>query len=76
MIKLKQIINEAFDADHEAWRKSWLERHNATFDERGRLIAYHGTTPVKANLIKQSGFRSGSNFTLRPEYAKHWGEKY
>lgn len=82
MIKLKNIIKEISQEEYDQWRSSdeykewrklWLERHNATFDEKGRLIAYHGTTPNKAKSIKQTGFRSGSYFSLKKEYSRHWG---
>ena len=83
MIKIKNILLEIsqeewekwrISDEYKKWRKSWLERHKAQFDDKGRIIAYHGTTPQKAKLIKQNGFRSSSNFTLNPDYAKHWGK--
>jgi 2'-5' RNA ligase len=57
----------------DEYKKDWLERHRATFDDKGRLIAYHGTTPNNAKSIKLNGFRTGSNFSLRKEYSRHWG---
>jgi len=61
--------------EFKTWRRNWLERHDAKFDDKGRIIAYHGTTPKNAKLIKQTGFKDRSNFTLRPAYAAHWGRK-
>lgn len=82
MIKLKDILKEIsqeewvrwrISDEYKEWRKDWLKRYRATFDDKGRIVAYHGTTSQKAKLIKQNGFNNSSNFTLRPEYAKHWG---
>jgi len=45
--KSKNVINEIsqeewekwrFSDEYKEWRKSWLERHKATFDEKGRLL--------------------------------------
>jgi len=76
MIKLKHLIREENDRDHKAWRKDWLERHNATFDERGRLIAYHGTPKRNLKSIKNNGFRQGSYFSLKQEYSKRIAVAY
>jgi hypothetical protein len=82
MIKLKNILREVsqeewekwrISDEYKEWRKSWLERHNATFDNKGRLIAYHGTTPNRVKLIKQTGFNNRSNFSLKKDYSRHWG---
>jgi len=70
MIKLKPLLNEISNGDRDAWRKDWLERHNAKFDATGRLIAYHATSRPKSKLIQQEGFRQGSYFSLNPEYSK------
>lgn len=70
MIKLKNLLLENL---YTFKGKDWLSRHNAQFDEKNRVIAYHGTTPNKARQIKLHGFRKGSYFTLDPKYAKHWG---
>ena len=69
MITLKSLIKENQE-EHELWRKDWLERYKAKFDEKGRLIAYHGTTKKNSKLIKQSGFKPHSYFSLNPEYSK------
>jgi hypothetical protein len=74
MIKLKSLIIEEM-SDSE-WRSDWLRRHEAKFTNDGRLIAYHGTTPKNARIIKGSGFKEGSNFTLKPEYAKSIASTY
>lgn len=71
MIKLRNLLLENLDTPNG---KDWLFRHNAQFDEKNRVIAYHGTSSSKTRQIKSSGvFRAGSYFTLNPKYAKHWG---
>lgn len=59
--------------EYKNHKADWLKRHGAQFDNKGRILAYHGTRPAVVKLIKQNGFRIGSNFTLKPAYAKHWG---
>ena len=67
--KSKDLLSE----ENDEWKRDWLERHNAPLDEKGRLVAYHGTTPNNSKLIKQNGFKKGSYFSLRKEYSKNWG---
>jgi hypothetical protein len=69
------ILGESNQTDEE-YRKSWLERHEAEFDERGRLIAYHGTPTKNLKSIKQNGFRYKSYFSLRPEYSQFMAHRY
>jgi hypothetical protein len=58
------------------WKQDWLERHRAKLDEKGRIIAYHGTPTRNLPSIKKNGFRPHSYFTLRPEYAKSIATTY
>ena len=74
MIKLKSIIFE--ENENDVWRKDWLKRYRAKFDDKGRLIAYHGTTRKNARLIKQSGFRPHSYFSLDPNYSRSIASTY
>lgn len=67
MIKLMDIVKESLE---DETGKDWLNRHGAKIDDKGRVIAYHTTTYKKAKLIKQTGFRSGSYFSLKPEYSR------
>lgn len=69
MITLKSLIKEN-NEEHEARKQDWLKRNRAEIDNQGHLIAYHGTTKRNAQLIKQTGFRSHSYFSLNPEYSK------
>lgn len=66
MIKLKSILLES----NEKYRKDWLKRYEANFTPDDRLIAYHGTTLRNSKLIKQTGFKENSYFSLKPEYSK------
>lgn len=77
--KYKSPVTEEADEDEtkrQAWRQSWLERHQAKFDDKGRVIAYHGTPTKNIPSIKKNGFRPHSYFSLRPEYSKSIASRY
>jgi hypothetical protein len=71
VIKLKNLLSESLLDDRG---KDWLKRHNAQYDNKGRVIAYHGTFKRLAKLIQRQGFKQGSYFSLEKEYSQHWGE--
>lgn len=78
MIKLKDLIKENWESDeeHEKWKHDWLQRYKAKFDEKGRLIAYHGTPKKNVKSIKQNGFKKKSYFSLDPNYSKRVSSIY
>jgi len=51
------------------YKSDWIDRYKAIV-ENGRIIAYHGTTTKNYKLIKKTGFRKRSYFSIRPEYSK------
>jgi hypothetical protein len=69
----EQSVTESNDPE---WKKDWLERHRAKLDDKGRIIAYHGTPTRNLPSIRKNGFRPRSYFTLRPEYAKSIATTY
>jgi hypothetical protein len=69
------IMKEDEHFDH-AYRKSWLERHDATYSPDGRLIAYHGTPSKNISSIKKNGFQYKTYFSLRSEYSKRIASAY
>ena len=60
-------INESLDNEKG---KDWLERHGAKFDEKGRVIAYHGTLKKNVPVIKKNGFKSHAYFSLKSDYSR------
>ena len=69
------IMKEDEHFDH-AYRKSWLEKHNATYSSDGRLIAYHGTPSKNISSIKKNGFKYKTYFSLRSDYSKQIASTY
>jgi hypothetical protein len=84
IIDAKKVLDDFIETQNKdirenndvAWKKDWLERHRAKLDDKGRIIAYHGTPTRNLPSIRKNGFRPRSYFTLRPEYAKSIATTY
>ena len=68
MIKFKSLLIHEDISDPQG--VDWLKRHNAKFDNKGRVIAYHATSRKNVQKIRMDGFREGSYFNLNQQYVK------